>query len=487
MQNEHQTELIEKMRATIAEHSMAVAGERLLVAVSGGPDSTALLAGLRELAPEMGVALGVFHLDHGLRPEAAAEALFVRRLAERWQLPFFLSEVDMAAKSHDIGLGLQAAARQTRYASLQTVAQANGYDKLVLGHTADDVAETLIMRLLRGSSTTGLGSIPPVREGRIIRPLIAIERSEVLSFLADRGLEFTEDPSNTDHKYLRNRIRHELLPQLLTYNPRLVQQLVRTAGFLREDEAFIMQSVNRLFDEAARSCGDEISLDLQLLRYAEPVIGRRVVRRAVLAVSRRPEAVGSTHIKSVWEEMVKGNRRAHALPGETRILIEGSNLVVHLQYQGIRETLVDPGRAVIASGRQYLVELASLRESGRLDEAGRFYPSESTGEARIESAYVSADNIVWPVAVRSVRPGDTFQPLGLGGRKKVHDFLSDKKVPRRLRSTVPVYTDGQYILAVGSRIDERVRITEKTERVAVFAVSRRPVEATVRGERWMGT
>src|SRR5207245_556021 len=210
-------------------HAMLAGGETVLVAVSGGADSVALLHLLQSLAAEWQLRLHVLHVDHQLRADSAADADFVRALGVRLGVP-----VDVATVTVDRRGSLEDSARSARYAALETSAARIGAERIALGHTADDQAETVLMRLVQGAGVRGLSGVPPVR-GRIIRPLIALRRSALEAELRRAGLSWVEDPTNRDPKFLRNRIRHELLPLLSdSYNPEIAAALVRMAALARE-------------------------------------------------------------------------------------------------------------------------------------------------------------------------------------------------------------------------------------------------------------
>ncbi|HWR71745.1 MAG TPA: tRNA lysidine(34) synthetase TilS, partial [Nitrospirota bacterium] len=230
--------LLAKIKRTIQKYRMLDPGDRVIVAVSGGPDSVCLLAVLRELAPEFSLTLHIAHLDHMFRgEESAAEARFVRELADRLGIPATIEQHDVPAFCRERGLPPQAGAREVRYAFLDRVAGATGAQKIALGHTASDQAETLLLRLLRGAGISGLSGIPPKR-GRIIRPLIEVTRDEVLCHLQEQGITFVTDPSNLKSVYTRNRIRLELVPVLKAFNPRIEETIAEEAEILRdEDEA----------------------------------------------------------------------------------------------------------------------------------------------------------------------------------------------------------------------------------------------------------
>jgi len=273
--------LILNVRKTIEKYEMLQPGEKVVVGVSGGPDSMALLHALWEIHGDFRLSLVIAHLDHGLRPEGEREANFVRKVAGRLGIPFYHKRADVRPWQ-ERGLTLQEAAREVRYAFLGEAAQAYRATKIALAHTADDQAESMLMRILRGSGTRGLSGIPPVREGMYIRPLIGAWREEVESFLKERKVPYLQDPSNQSDQYLRNRVRHELLPLLQRYNPKVRQVLVQMADLFRAEEAFWQKFVEEKFPSVVRSRKkDSITLDIPSLTAQPLPLRLRFFRHAI--------------------------------------------------------------------------------------------------------------------------------------------------------------------------------------------------------------
>lgn len=279
------------VRATIATHRLLPRGSRVVVAVSGGPDSVALLHVLRALQPTLKLSLHVAHLDHGLRPESGQDADFVRALAQRWRLPVTIERREVGAWCKHHGLSLEDGARRIRYAFLLEAARRHSTGRIATAHTADDQAETVLMRLLRGTGLTGLGGIPVARQLEdcwVIRPLLETWRSEVLALLRQAGLPFREDSSNADRRFLRNRIRHELLPLLeREYHPDIRQALVQLAEQCRTDAAYLERSVRRHWRRVVREprpAGTEApELAISIARFTRqpPAVQRQLLRQAV--------------------------------------------------------------------------------------------------------------------------------------------------------------------------------------------------------------
>ncbi|WDT81687.1 MAG: tRNA lysidine(34) synthetase TilS [Candidatus Manganitrophus sp.] len=214
------------------------AGDKIVVGVSGGADSVCLLHLLRQLSSRRHLTLHVAHLNHGFRTEAAQEADFVQRLCDGWKIPTTLSSLPVPRICKERHLSKQEGAREVRYAFLKEVAGATGARWIALGHTADDQAETFLMRLLRGSGSQGLGAIPRMRDGMIIRPLLSISRKQIVDELSREEIPFIEDPSNRQEIYLRNRVRHRLLPLLEEYNPKVKQTFLEKPNCCRKRMIF---------------------------------------------------------------------------------------------------------------------------------------------------------------------------------------------------------------------------------------------------------
>jgi tRNA(Ile)-lysidine synthase len=274
------------------------AGGTLVVGLSGGADSVALLDALATLAGPRDVRVIAAHLDHGLRPDSAEDAAFCRALCERLGVLLRTEVADVRSRARRERGGLEQAARRERYSFLNQVRRETGAAAIAVAHTRDDQAETLLLRLLRGAGATGLGGMRP-RAGRIVRPLLDVSREEVLAHLADRGLGWREDPTNTDMAHLRNRVRHELLPYLeARFNPSLRRVLARTAALLADEDAHLKEEGEALLARIARTDGDAIVLDRAALAEAPPAVARVAVRQALRRAG-GVGRVGAVHVDGI--------------------------------------------------------------------------------------------------------------------------------------------------------------------------------------------
>jgi tRNA(Ile)-lysidine synthase len=274
------------------------AGETLVVGLSGGADSVALLDALVALEERRGFRSVGAHLDHGLRPESIEDVAFCRSLCERLGIPFHTAAADVRSRARREPGGLEQAARRERYRFLHRVRKETEAVAIAVAHTRDDQAETLLLRLLRGAGATGLGGMR-ARRGRILRPLLGISREQVLTHLGERGLTWREDATNRDLGHLRNRIRHELMPYLeARFNPALRRGLARTAGLLADEAAYLRREADALLDRISRAEGEEIVLERAALAEAPPAIARVAVRQALRRAGGLAR-VGAVHVESV--------------------------------------------------------------------------------------------------------------------------------------------------------------------------------------------
>lgn len=458
--------LLAKLKKTVQKYRMLSPDELVLVAVSGGPDSTCLLAALHTLSGELGISLHVAHLDHMFRgKESADEALFVARLAEERGLPSTIESVDVAALCRERGLSVQTGAREARYAFLVRTAEKLGASRIATGHTATDQAETVLLRLLRGAGSAGLAGIPPLR-GPFIRPLIETTREEVLEHLAQSGLSFVTDPSNAKPLYTRNRIRLELLPVLQQFNPRIVEALAAEAALLKDESEALDLSVEAAAQKVAEKRGDGFILQREAFLVLHPAIRRRLLRKLADAVAGGPSGLSSIQVDEALQFM------SAAPTGRTMHL--PATLTIERTYD--RFIIGPPSTAAAPFACQLMVPGKTLiPQCGIAVEAILCSGLEEPPDTNYcWQALFDYDKIGLPLQVRNRRPGDRFHPSGLDGKsKKLQDLLVDAKVPRRRRDTIPLLCSGTEILWVmGMRIDQRFLAQADTKQVLLVRVKK---------------
>ena len=465
--------LVDRVRDTLRRYRMLSGGETLVVATSGGPDSTALVHLLVALRDAMNLTIHLAHLNHGLRSEAAEDAAFVTQMSRALDLGHHEGMADPRALAAQEGLSLEDAGRRLRYEFLTRVARETGAAAIATGHTLDDQAETVLMRLLRGSGLEGLAGIPPVRVAggvRIIRPLIDTTRADVEAYLRGRAAGWREDSTNSDCTILRNRIRLVLIPALEGYNRDVRQALARLAGLLRDEaEALEVLAAPRI-SEVLSGSGGLVTVARAPFACLPVALQRRAVRAAVHRVRGNLHAVRFVHIEAARRLVLEGHTGSWlALPGGVRVSRLSDGAEVTVDELAIREPteyrLPVPGRVVAVEFGLHLTaeEVPGDRVPSVRSEKAR------PNEVVLDGAYLGAE-----LVVRGPRPGDRFAPAGMGGRTKtVADYLIDAKVPRHRRALVPVLTTlgGEVLWIVGRRAAEVAQVTGATKH-AVRVVAR---------------
>ena len=433
---------------------MFAGGETIVAAVSGGSDSVALLHVLRCLAPEWRLSLHALHVDHRLRPDSARDGEFVDRLAIQLGIPAEVVAVDVGP-----GGSREAAARIARYRALEDYADRVDAQCIAVAHTADDQAETVLMRALEGTGVRGLAGIPPTR-GRIIRPLLAERRDALRAMLVDAGIGWIEDPSNEDRVFLRNRIRHELLPALReAYNPAIVEALVRLAGLARATTSAVESVAARELGRLARLGPTEVVLPLIELRALPGEIASEVLRQGASRLGVRGPLRAWAH-RGLRRALVRpAPRRAFTLGGMT-IEVSGDHLRLARGPTAAVET-----RTVPIPGRLPLPEAGLLLESS-------LGPREACAVSGNPWCVVfDADTLAEPLIVRSRRAGDRMTPFGARQERRVKRLLMEAKLPRWERARVPIVQAGPHIAWVGG--------VRRAALAPVTAATRRVVQLTL--------
>ncbi|MBI4525551.1 MAG: tRNA lysidine(34) synthetase TilS [Deltaproteobacteria bacterium] len=464
------------VKETIRKHSMLAYGDGVLAAVSGGPDSVALLHILVNLRTEWGLRLEVTHLQHGIRGEDARDdAALVAELANKLSLPFHLKEIDLPRIRLAQGKGnLEAMAREERYRFFAAVAEQHGLQKVALGHTWDDQIETLFMWLLRGSGSRGLMGMPPVRslhgkstmveEPWLIRPLIETPKKEVLEYLSAEGLPYRTDQSNLDPNLLRNWIRLHLLPHLREKTDRRFdERMSRMAEVLRgEDE--ILERLTR--SEIGRVvCGGSLLRDA-LLRE-EKGMQRRLFRFWLAATRGDLRRIDFHHVEKALEFIAHGPPQGRlSIPGGWNLVKRYGN--VRLQKARRKQRSLCYTYTLPREGELVVEEAGMKLRISRRHVTSNLRPEHGL-EALFDLAVLPED-----LTVRNFRRGDRFEPIGMGGgHKKIKDLFMDKKIPLDIRRVFPLLVAGDEILWIpGYGRSEIAKITpDTTEVLSVKAVS----------------
>ncbi|MDD5541600.1 MAG: tRNA lysidine(34) synthetase TilS [Acidobacteriia bacterium] len=467
--------LEEKVRLTLERHRMLQAGDRVAVAVSGGADSLALLLLLLEVSRKLSFAISVAHFNHRLRGEESDEdENFVRSWADRSGLKCFVDADDVRKYAAVKKMNEEAAARECRYRFLRGLVQTGEATKIAVAHTANDQAETVLMRLMRGAGMRGLASIRPVVEGCFIRPLLEVTREEIEGYLKSRGLEWREDSTNRDIRRWRNRIRHEMLPQFQVFNPSVISQLARTARLCEMDDRFLTQVAREVFRDLGQRVPDHgipremeashsrSTLSCTRLLALDPSIRSRVIRFAIEEANGDLLRIDEVHVEAV-EELMTQNQSGSRITLPFGLCIERVFDELHFFHPSkegesnveFEVELPIPGRVELA-GRGLVWEAGLQDRSAWLCESrdvsgGQTLDAESFDAglmASFDYNRILARLDSGSLRVRNVRAGDGYHPLGARHWVKVNDLLSERKVAASLRESWPVLLAGQHIVWV---------------------------------------
>lgn len=436
----------------------------------------ALLHILYDLAPDYGLKLAVAHLNHGLRPlDADNDESCVKQAAENLGLPFHRHQADLKRQNGSI----EERFREARYAFFHEVMNRHGYAKIALGHQKNDNAEAVLLHLLRGSGIRGLGGIPPVREGRVVRPLIQLSRADIMAYLNDCRIPFVLDASNADPAYERNRIRHHLLPLLeKEYNSNIVDTLHRTADLCREEEIWFNHHLHPMLDQVVRRLSQVcLDLDDRIIATASLAVQRRLIRGALHRWQGHLRRMGAVHIDAVIallpsEAMGKKvslpngitaartatglcfNRGRRSVPS----VAAASPMFCHA-IPGIEDLPLTIDIPVSNCRLIFEIDTLSGPDALPLHDADR--------------AWFDLDDLTFPLCVRNVRPGDRIRPLGMQGSQKIKKLFIDRKIQIGRRRTIPLLESrGTLLWVVGVRRSNQAIVSKQTQRVLSVKVDR---------------
>ena len=476
-----------QVKAALEQTGLAPEGS-LVVAVSGGPDSLALLHSLHQLREPLGLRLHGAHLDHGLRGDASVgDAEFVADAFRRLEIPFTHEQADVNSFRRERRLSLEQAAREVRYAFLTKVAAEERADAVALGHTADDQAETVLMNIVRGAGLTGLRGMQAAssfvsngQETVLVRPLLLISKEETTGYCRAMGLQPRLDESNLSLEPKRNRVRLQLLPILEEYNPAVRDALTRLSHSAAKHLVYIDDQVDSVWPEVAQVHDGTVTLDVRAFSGLPPAIQGHLLRRAVSAVKADLQDIQQNHIDAMARLMDGPAGRSLDLPAGLRLSIgygEATLAPSNLDQCPLpplegEHTLKVPGENMLPGWRVMAKLVQEAREPLEVDAGGSAPPDSLSRKAVVDYGSLGGE-----LVVRPRRPGDRFQPLGMSKPKKLQDFMVDSKIPRVWRDRVPLVVSPRGIAwVVGWRIAEWARIgTGESERLELEFEPTRPL------------
>ncbi len=454
--------MLNLIRNNIITNNLIQSGDRVIVAVSGGPDSMALLHILKNLAGEMQFELVAAHINHGLRPEAAEEQNFVVDQCHRWNVSCYTEEINVRDLARQSKTSLEDAGRIARYRYLNALLTELGAQCIATAHHRDDVAETVLLHLLRGTGIKGLRGILP-RNGQIIRPLLPLGKEKLLSYLNEHNIKYCLDMSNTDPAFMRNRIRHQLIPALQQeYNPRIVDSLNQMAELLRADNELLEQEIERywgqLYEEAE---ANNIILDNIGFRQIPLAAQRRLKMKAFSALTGQAGWEGQDVEKVLQLSRKTGSSKVLQLKKKVSVNKSYDKMIFTKTWQMPSRFNLDicvPGELCLPEGGPiyhfYLQNVAS------------YTPATA-------DIYLDFDKLIPPLVLRSRKEGDVFWPAGFNGHKKIKRYFIDQKIPYWERDLVPILAgaNGLVYAILGHCISQQVVVGPQTQTILVIKKS----------------
>lgn len=437
-----------KFKETLAKYNMLEKGEKVIAAVSGGADSVCMLY----LFLQAGYEPYVIHVHHMIRgAEADRDAEFVSSLAARLGLKNEVLYEDVPALADKKGFSLEQAARVLRYEALLKSAERLNIEKIAVAHNLNDQAETVLLRLIRGSGLTGLGGMLPVRNDGVIRPLLNFTRAEIENYCAQKGIIYIQDSTNFSEDYSRNYVRKRLIPLMEKINPALCQTIANSARIMAGDERYLFAQAEKAYKRLAHYLKNGVALEAQELKKLDKAIAGRVVRLAVEDTCGLTD-VTAGHIESVLDlpdaqtgKRISLKRGVHAQKNYGQIFIGAEDQNEDFSFP-------------FALG-DFKTDNISITVS----------PADRFGERAAEEEYFDLSKVPKGTLIRNRRPGDVIFPLGAPGAKKLKDYFIDKKVPRGRRERLVLLAYENEVLAVvGMTVSEKIAVSKATENIAVI-------------------
>jgi tRNA(Ile)-lysidine synthase len=457
--------LIEKVKKFITNNQLIEPGELVLLAFSGGVDSTALLHILLSFKEEINFKLALAHFNHMIRGEEAdKDENFVRDVAEKEGLKLEIGRYDVPMLAKKQSLSLEDAARKARYEFLFRTAQKLNAQKIAIAHNRGDKAETFLINLLRGSGAKGLSGMKPVQH-KIIRPLLECQRGEIEQFLKKRHIQYRIDSTNIDTKYIRNRIRHNLIPYLeKQFNQNIESILVHEADIIAEEDNYLQAEARKIFDKISEIDEKESHFKINSLIELHKALQRRILRLAIQHIKVDLKRITWSHINDIIQIFIAPSNEAKiTLPQGiihkkcNKEIIIGTNLIkTKVEFS---KNVTIPGSVNIKEiDESYIIKLEQIKAEKKL------YIQKNN-----KKAFLDAEKIEKQLLVRNRREGDIFFPLGSKGKKKLKAFFIDKKIPRQKRDMIPLFISrGEIAWVAGLAIGEHFKLSSSTRKVVII-------------------
>ncbi len=452
----------EKVFRTIQRFSMLQGHEKIVVAVSGGPDSTALLSFLAALRKKLSLRLFCIHINHGLRGhESDEDARLVGEYATSFDIPVRILNCNVAAYASHRRLSIEHAGRTVRYSLLEKHARELGATRVATAHHLDDHAETVMMRIIRGAGVSGMSGIHPVMGGLFIRPFIEATRQEIMAYVEEHRVPYRTDSTNEQCHYLRNSIRHRLMPLMLEYNTSVRERLWSLSRIFHDDDIVLSNLTETFFRRCCSIREESVVIDTDTAWDLPMALKRRMMRKAIESLQGHLLEVDFAHVEKLVELIHSPVGTSTDLAGAVNARKGYGVLIIKKEGSGTAPSHTSPGEALLQVPGKTVLDEWTIMLTATIEK--RNDPALSFPLSRWE-ALLDSDKAARPLSVRPRRDGDRFSPLGVKGTKKVKDFFIEVKIEQEKRNHVPLIVDckGRIVWIVGHRIDDRFKVTDET-------------------------
>ena len=485
--------LINKVLSFITENKMITEGDKVLIALSGGPDSVAMTHILHSLQDKLGFTLYAAHVNHCLRGEEAnKDEAYASELCQSLNIPFYSEKIDIKVLAKERGISHEMAGREARYEFFNNLRVKLNLQKVALAHNANDQAETILMRIMRGTGLEGLGGIQAVREGGIIRPILAITREEIEEYCSTNLLKPRVDKSNLQEIYTRNKIRLKLIPYMReNFNEEIISALCRMGELLEADNEYIVEEVDKKYKELSRKGRNGVYLSSEAFKLHVSLL-RRIIKKACGSVKGNELNISKQHIDAVIELQGLGTGKSITLPDGIRVINEYGELF----FTRIQVEDRDYGRITKKEDKALEDNELILKEEEiikKLQSSELYFDSQSFGidltlklienQSLIDTKssrrikYFDLEKINGDITLRHRREGDKFNPLGMKGSKKLKDIFIDLKIPREKRDKLPLLCFGEDIAwIVGYKLSDKYKVDENTKTILKIKIEREEIK-----------
>lgn len=452
----------------IEEQRILEAGDHVLIGVSGGADSLALLYFLDKFAEQFQISIGVAHLHHGLRGQAAdADEDFVKTFCQERNIPFFSRQRNIQEISQTEKISVEEAGRKERYGFFSIIAESHGYNRIAMGHHINDQAETMLMRLIRGTGVKGVSGIKSSRDNIFIRPFLCLEKKEILNYCEIHKLAFRTDATNFQRDYTRNKIRLDIMPMILEINPRAEVHFNEFTKIASEYEAFFEKYVDQIQDRILALKNNRVVIDRDLWLREEPIVQKEILRRSIFKFKGSLKEIEYNHITAFYS-LLKSDKTIWELhfPHDIRIIRRYDRVMVAEKQKAVASIIppkrILPNKTYLFSKERLILETKFVTRD-EFRKKSCFFSKETENHSE---KYFDYDKIKDILVLRSRQSGDYFYPTGLAGKKSIKKYYIDKKIDRNQRDKIPLLvTEAEVLWILGYAINQRFLADEDTKNI----------------------